>query len=380
MSQTRTIRSTGHPIADKVLEGTAPDPVRLAAARGALPVSREVMLGVLVFLLDDANPSIRDTATKTLEGMPSAELAQHLANPEVDPAVLDWFGTRGTLSPEAFAALMTNPMLQDATLESIATSGSTAAIDMLLLNQVRLAKCPGAIDALTVNESLNTDQRRRLLDFIEHMESPAAPAPAEAERGLDPELLGPVSDEELRAMLGQMRDLSFIELEVGEFLSSESVIQGIEELGEQGTSFESVFKQILGMSPPQKLRAALRSGREARQILIRDTNRMIAAAVLRNPRLTEEEVVNYAAQKTLHEEVFRLIGGSRAWMSSYAVMHNMVRNPKTPVAVAMNNIGRLHTKELTNIHRDKNIPEVIRRMAKRVLESRAAKTIKFKRH
>src|SRR5262249_22634801 len=157
-------------------------------------------------------------------------------------------------------------------------------------------------------------------------------------------------------MLGQMSDLSFINLEVGEFMSTDSTIEGAEEFAQLGISFETVFKQILRMSPAQRLRAALRAGREARQILIRDTNRIVSSAVLRNPRLTEEEIVGYSAQKSLPDEIFRLIGSSRTWMSNYSVMHNMIRNPKTPVAIAMNNIGRLHTRDLQNICRDKNIP------------------------
>ena len=181
-------------------------------------------------------------------------------------------------------------------------------------------------------------------------------------------------------MLGQMSDLSFINLEVGEFLSAESTIEGAAQIVELGVSFETVYRQILRMSPAQRLRAALRAGREARQILIRDTNRIVAAAVMRNPRLTEEEVVSYSAQKSLSDEILRLIGASRTWMSAYPVVHNMVRNPKTPVAIAMNNIGRLHTRDLQNICRDKNIPEVIRRMARRNFEARESRPAKLKRH
>src|SRR6185436_20905363 len=120
-------------------------------------------------------------------------------------------------------------------------------------------------------------------------------------------------------------------------------------------------------------------GREGRQILVRDTNRMVAAAVLRNPRLTEEEVVNFSAQKGLSEDILRQIGSSRAWMGSYSVVHNVVRNPKTPIAIAMNNLGRLVTRDLTMIVRDKNIQEVVRRNAKKHIEARVPKRIAYKR-
>ena len=378
MSLTRAIRATGVPIADSILDGTSSLPVRTAAARGALPVSRDVLLSVLVCLLDDPEPSIRGAAQLTLDSYPSLELAQYLGSAQTDPAILDYFATTSGITNETISALIANPALAEEIIVRIATSGSRAAIDMLLLNQERLTRTPAAVDALIANESLNNDQRRRLLDFVEHMTAPKAPAaPVEA---LDPELLGPVSDEELRSMLGQLSDLSYINLEVGEFLAAESVIADAEEIAELGTTFETVFKQILRMNPAQRLRAALRAGREARQILVRDTNRIVASAVMRNPRLTEEEVVNFASQKSLSEDVLRMIGASRTWMSSYPIMRNIIRNPKSPVTVAMNNIGRLHTRDLQNLNRDKNIPEVIRRMAKRNVEMRETRPGKLKRH
>jgi hypothetical protein len=229
------------------------------------------------------------------------------------------------------------------------------------------------VDALLVNPALNPDQHRRLLDFVEHFAQPAAAPAARPAATLDPELLGPVSEEELRSMLGSLSDLPFIDLEVGDFLAGESVIEGIEDFAELGENFETVYKQILKMNAPQRLRVAMRGGREARQILIRDTNRIVSSAVLRNPRVTEDEIVGFAAQRSLNEDVLRQIGASRAWMGSYTVVMNLVKNPKTPQAVAMNNIARLNTRDLALIDRDRNIPEVIRRMAKRTVETREAR-------
>src|SRR5207247_8659083 len=139
------------------------------------------------------------------------------------------------------------------------------------------------------------------------------------------DLLGPGSEAERQSMLGQMSDLPFINLEVGDFLQAESIIEGAEEFGEMGSSFETVFQQILRMNPAQRLRAALKGGREARQILVRDNSRIVASAVLRNPRITEEEVVSFAAQKSLSDEVLRQIGSSRSWLGCYSVVVNLVR-------------------------------------------------------
>jgi len=375
----RSFRSTGIPVVDRILEGKAPDAARAASARGALPVSRDILHAVLVYLTGDPIPEVAATAAKTLQGFTNEELAELLGDPGIQPFVLAHYASLPELATEPLAALVANPELTDEVLVRIAYSRSPAAIDALLLNQQRLTRCPEAVDALTSNPSLNADQRRRFLDFVEHLSAPAPEPAAEPEGLLDPELLGPVSEEELRALLGEMSDLPFIDLEVGEFLGGTSVIEGADEIEAMGANFESVFKQILRMNPAQKLRAAFRVGREGRGILIRDTNRMVASAVLRNPRLTEEEVVNFAAQKGLSEDIMRQIGGSRAWMGSYSVVHNVVRNPKTPIAIAMNNLSRLVTKDLTRIVRDRNIQEIVRRSAKKHIELRTPKRVAFKR-
>jgi len=56
-----------------------------------------------------------------------------------------------------------------------------------------------------------------------------------------------------------------------------------------------------------------------------------------------------------------------------------VRNPKTPIAIAMNNLSRLVTKDLTRIVRDRNIQEIVRRSAKKHIEMRTPKRVAFKR-
>lgn len=364
-------RTTGSPIADRILDGTAPEAARAAAARGVLPVPREVLITVLVHLGGEPGSALAPAARETLGTFTPDELARIFSSRQCDPTVLDHFARVPGLSGEPLVALMSNPAVSEDALVDIARSGAPAAVDLLLLNQERLVNAPAIVEALLVNPGLSQDQHRRLLDFVEHFAAPeAAPEPGAA---LDPDLLGPVSEAELRSLLGSISDMPFIDLEVGEFLAGESVIEGIEEFGDLDAGFESIYKQILQMNGAQRLRAAMRGGREARQILIRDTNRIVCSAVLRNPRVTEDEVVGFAAQRSLSDDILRQIGSSRVWMGSYTVVLNLVRNPKTPQAIAMNHIARINTRDLMQIHRDRNIPEVIRRMARRTVETRESR-------
>ena len=65
------------------------------------------------------------------------------------------------------------------------------------------------------------------------------------------------------------------------------------------------------------------------------------------------------------EEILRLIAMSRAWTKSYAVVHALARNPKTPVAISMNLLSRLVDKDLRMLSTNRNVPEILRVTARK---------------
>src|SRR6185369_4795836 len=122
-------RPTGIPVVDQILAGGAPETMRAAAARGALPVSRELMLTVLVHLTGDPEPAVRAAAAESIDGFPVTDLTSILGNVKTSPSVLDHFALRHSLAHEPLAALVANPSLEPDSVVSIAASGSPDAID-----------------------------------------------------------------------------------------------------------------------------------------------------------------------------------------------------------------------------------------------------------
>ena len=114
----------------------------------------------------------------------------------------------------------------------------------------------------------------------------------------------------------------------------------------------------------------MKGGREERMILIRDTNKVVALSVLKNPRLPEGDVELISSMRNVTEDVLRGVGTNRDWTKNYAVVLNLVRNPRTPPGVSTNFISRLQNRDLKFLARDKNVPEIIRRMSKRTLDMR----------
>jgi hypothetical protein len=130
---------------------------------------------------------------------------------------------------------------------------------------------------------------------------------------------------------------------------------------EQGT------KMISALPIVERMKLAMKGTREQRAVLIRDPNRMVASAVLSSPKLTEAEVESFTKMGNVSDEVLRVIGNNRSWVKNYGVMLGLVRNPKTPVAISMQLIQRLNERDQKMLAVDRNVPEALRLMAKKLI-------------
>jgi hypothetical protein len=128
---------------------------------------------------------------------------------------------------------------------------------------------------------------------------------------------------------------------------------------------KSLMLGIAEMSFTDRLKAALKGTREMRALLIRDTNKMIAAAVLSSPKLTDSEIESFARMANVGDEVLRVIGNNRTWTKHYGVVVGLTKNPKTPVAVSMNLMARLNARDLLTLSVDRNVPEPLRIAARK---------------
>ncbi len=129
-------------------------------------------------------------------------------------------------------------------------------------------------------------------------------------------------------------------------------------------------QSIVKMNIPQKIRLALVGNQEARDLLIHDPNKVIPLAVIRNPRLSEDEVIMYAQLRSIPEDVFWAISKHRTWVKNYHVKLALVSNPKSPLSLAIKLLDHLHDRDLQNLSRSKNVSYVLARSAARLLFKR----------
>ncbi len=133
---------------------------------------------------------------------------------------------------------------------------------------------------------------------------------------------------------------------------------------------QNMHQKIMQMSVPQKIRLALLGNREARNILIQDRNKIICLAVLRSPKMSENDVMSYAQQRNLPQEIFAQIGKSKRWTKYYPVKLALVNNPKTPLHIALRFLDHLTERDLKGLSRNKNVSSVLNHSAGQILQKR----------
>lgn len=146
-----------------------------------------------------------------------------------------------------------------------------------------------------------------------------------------------------------------------------SDLPDVPEIAAAAPSDDRGESQLLsGLPIIDRMKLAMKGTRGQRAQLIRDSNKLVAAAVLSSPKLTEVEVESFAKMANVGEEVLRTIALNRSWTKNYGVVAGLAKNPKTPPAISMNLLQRLNERDLKMLTIDRNVPEAVRLAARRM--------------
>ncbi|MBI4684925.1 MAG: hypothetical protein HY755_06975 [Nitrospirae bacterium] len=132
----------------------------------------------------------------------------------------------------------------------------------------------------------------------------------------------------------------------------------------------TLLQRVQGLTVSEKRLLAMRGGREARSVLIKDTNKQVVMAVLENPKITESEIEILAHLRSISDEILRAITKNREWMKNYAIMLAITTNPKTPPGIAIPMLGSLKVRDLTTIEKNRNVAEALRTAAKKMAHAK----------
>jgi hypothetical protein len=393
-----------NPAVAAILSGKAPQQAMLAAASGLLPLPQADLLEVLVALRASSNQEIAEAAASTLSEQESRDLLDAAKATETSPAVLAYLG-ESDASGEVREAVILNANTPDDAIVQMATNVSDGSLlELITLNQQRLVRSPAIIDAILKNSARTADAERRAreiqTEFFEKERGARQIAgelrargntaaaeffetadltTAEGELSLEDAWLIAkhieVADADLDDswLPSERYDEAIIEDTVSHAVAVQKIIE--HETLETGAQLDDERKSLIGrlmlMNVRDRMKLARKGDREARSILIRDSNKIVAAAVINNPRITDQEAENIATMRTVADEVLRLMATNRNWARSYTIIHNLARNPRTPIPTVINILPRIRTKDLQHLGQNRNVSEAIRRQAIRLFQARS---------
>lgn len=172
----------------------------------------------------------------------------------------------------------------------------------------------------------------------------------------------PLCDEPLKDMPYQPDDAA----ENGE-LEEETIANDEESPNQNDEEFLSKYKMAQLMGIGEKIKMALSGDKEWRSLLVKDSNKLVSGSVIKNPRITEAEILNLIKAGIQNDEISRLICANKEWIKNYSIRKALIENNRTPVQSSIRYLGTMGEKDLAYFAKSKNVASVISTLAKRLL-------------
>lgn len=340
----------------KIHRGELNDQAKEAVVKGLLPLEPSQMV-TAIYLLCKENGDLVGMARETFADLSEDVLVHYFEDRNLQADILNFYLINFAIPTQAKSAALLNQHLQAKTLLAVASDLEESLLDLAVNNQVKILEEPDIIEALLVNPAISINQRQKLEEYKRLLLRDIISS--------EEELVGKTIEEvEKQAIQDAKEYVSVFGKESQKDVGSpkKEDVEAEDAEARNMTTLEKVQR----MSVPQKVQGAIKGDRELRNILVRDANKLVCSAVIKSPRITDAEIEFYANLRNVHTEVLRLIATNREWMKNYKVVHNLVKNPRTPLSHAVRLLNRLHKKDMRLLVRDRGVPEALRSMARKI--------------
>jgi hypothetical protein len=286
----------------------------------------------------------------------------------VPAAVLDWLADRFVEKDPALELVLLNPATPDATVARLAVSVSQRLADLVRQNELRLLRCDDIIRALCRNPSALASTLDGACDFcvrngLTLLDVPRLVAAHVRVHGVDPSAK-PAEPVETAAAL--MRDYG------AELAQERADGAPAPETAEDAKRKLNITQRVMRMSVAEKIKLATLGNKEARTLLLRDSNKLVSMAAATSPRITDGEILGLANSRTVSSDVLRYIYSNREFTRTYAIKISLVKNPKVPLPTALRMMYTLQEKDIKELARDRNVPQTIQAQAKAFMMKKEA--------
>jgi hypothetical protein len=351
----------------KHADRAAPLLLRMMGAKGLVPAVAPVDLVTLLYLLaSDAEEAVRATAEHTADGLPDKIWGVALRSDAVHGGVLDWLAVRFAGREAAIELVLLNGATLDATVARLAAGVSQPLADIVRQNELRLLRHDEIVRQLCKNPRALASTVDAACEFcvrngLTLLDVPQLVLAHKRVYGVDPTAKPP---EETAAQLMQ---------EYRQELAVDGAPAPAQaETPEQAQKKLTITQRVLRMSVSEKIKLATLGNKEARTLLLRDTNRLVCMAAVTSPRITDGEILTLATSRTANADVLRHIYTKRDYLKTYAIKMSLVKNPKVPLPTALKFLQTLQEKDVRELSRDRNVPQTIQSQAKAWIMKREA--------
>jgi hypothetical protein len=394
---------------DMIRNSQVPANLMQSAARGALSVPPDETIEILVYLALH-HRLFSEQARLTLAGWDEKACLAAAADAKTGPEVLAYFISPENLRTRLLPSLAQNPSVGEESLSELATSGSRSVVEALLTS-ARVMVSPRLLQALQTNPNLNSKEFAeigRTLVALEASPEPSEDTPDAAIEGTVTKYL-----EENAAELAAEKDTPFQPIgmsleEMAADAAGKARPQALADAPPAGACADksaagksaaaakpaptavassakkkpgpggeerrdSVLQKISKLDIRGRITLAMRGSKEDRSILIRDSTKLVAIAVLESPKVSDGEVEKFALQKNVLEAVLRAIPMKRRYAKNYSIMRNLVQNPRTPLDLALGLMKNLLIHDLKNLSGNKEVSDTIRKLALRMFKQKLDK-------
>jgi hypothetical protein len=321
----------------KCVDSSAPESLRLDVARGALPLAPVERLASLTALLADPSDAVRTAARESWMELPPAFLGDALGDPRLPAPTLDLVAALNADAHELVCRALEHPNVGEKTLRRFAASTDSDILSRIATNQRVLGRHPDLAREVAANPCLHPEERGRLASLyaVEPLAETMGPRPVAAV-ALPPDLPQELLDDDASA----------------------------------DAEATNLYQLVQSMSVAEKIKLATLGSKSARRLLIRDTNKIVASAVIKSPKIREDEVQAIAQDRTVADEIIRIILGRRDWVKSYPIRLALAQNPKTPSPKALRLLETLQDRDLRGIAKSRNVASAVAAGAVRILARR----------
>jgi hypothetical protein len=140
---------------------------------------------------------------------------------------------------------------------------------------------------------------------------------------------------------------------------------------------DNVFDRVKALSMNEKVTLALRADFAERRVLMQENNLKINEFLLKNPRLTEQEIVWFARNPSVPMQTLLIIAHHSIWMKLLVVRSGILMNPRTPAPIVLEMIPAAGESDLIKLHNASELrmdvkAAVVREVKKRKINPRRA--------